>query len=69
MKISELVKRLEKIKDDIGDVDVCTTGFYATLEVEEIKVTTWGEEGWYLDEGYNNPDPTKLVVFLPGNFP
>jgi len=69
VKITELIKELEKAKNSVGDVEVCTDGYFGTLEIEEIKITTWGEKGRYMGKCYDEPDPTVLVVFLPANLP
>ncbi len=69
MKISKLISELEAAKDLIGDVEVCTTGYYDTLVVDEIQMTTWGERGHFLDSEYERPDQTHIVVLFPGNFP
>lgn len=69
MKITQLIKNLEKVKDKIGDVDVCTDGYFGTLDVDELKITTWGDKGRYIGDCYDKPDPTKIVVLLPANLP
>lgn len=48
MKITELIKELEKAKNSVGDVEVCTDGYFGTLEIEDLKITTWGEKGRYM---------------------
>ena len=60
MKITELIKELEKAKNSVGDVEVCTDGYFGTLEIEELKITTWGEKGRYMGKCYDEPDPTVL---------
>lgn len=31
MKITELIKELEKAKNSVGDVEVCTDGYFGTI--------------------------------------
>lgn len=54
MKITELIKELEKAKNSVGDVEVCTDGYFGTLEIEELKITTWGEKGRYMGSAMTN---------------
>jgi hypothetical protein len=69
VKITDLIKELEKAKNLIGDVEVCTTGYYATIVVDEVQMSSWGENGRFLDNNGEVPDQTKIAVLLPGNFP
>ena len=69
MKISELIEELKKAQENIGDVEVCTDGYFGTLAIEELKITTWGDKGRYIGECYDEPDPTPVIVFLPANLP
>jgi len=69
MKISELVKQLEKVKNICGDISVYSTGYYGDVEVDEIAVFTRGERGEFVDSEYTIRDHTKCVVFLPGSEP
>jgi len=76
MLISEIINKLEKIKEVVGDVKGYTTGYYDTNEVDEIRVIPHTGRGICLDDCNHcefdcksNPDSINAVVFLPGNFP
>jgi hypothetical protein len=69
MKISKLISELDAARELIGDVEVCTTGYYDTLGIDEVQMTTWGEQGRFLDGDCECPDQTHIAVLLPGNCP
>ena len=69
MKITQLIKELERTMAVAGDVDVATHGYFGTIVVEEVKITTWGDMGRYCDHEYTKPDQTPVVILLPANLP
>ena len=69
MKISELIEELKKAQENIGDIEVCTEGYFGTNAVKGVKIVTWGDMGRYVGECYDEPDPTPVIVFFPSNLP
>jgi len=66
MKISDVIDMLQKAQREHGDIPVCTTGYYATLAVENMVVenTTWEVVSDNLRR-----ESGLAVILLPSNAP
>ena len=43
MKISDVIKELQKLKDENGDIDVCWASLHHHFSVDELKLVDFGD--------------------------